>query len=76
MTYSSAYGGTPEGGGRADCFKRAESNITPGGIIVVDDSWFPDCAALRNSNRAKRVRMFESTGPCRIGVTSTDVYFY
>jgi len=61
---------------RPACFKRAEQNVAPGGIIVFDDSWYPPYAPLRTSSRAKRVRVFESTGPCRIGVTSTDVYFY
>jgi Methyltransferase domain len=59
---------------RPVCFTYAEEHVRPGGIIVVDDSWrYPD---LRKQNRARRVRVFESVGPCRPGVTSTDVYFY
>jgi len=59
---------------RPICFQKAEARIKPGGIIVVDDSWrYP---ALRTQNRARRFRIFKSVGPCRPGVTSTDVFFY
>ncbi len=63
--------GTPV---RPQCFRHAETRIQPGGIIIVDDSWrYPE---LRTSHRAKAWREFRSTGPCRPGVTSTDVFFY
>lgn len=59
---------------RPACFYHAESRIRPGGIIVVDDSWrYPE---LRSANRAKSFRELRSVGPCRPGVTSTDIYFY
>jgi hypothetical protein len=59
---------------RPVCFRHAEKHIKPAGIIVVDDSWrYPD---LRTSHRAKRLEIFQSVGPCRPGVTSTDVFFY
>ena len=59
---------------RPTCFRHAETRIREGGIIIVDDSWrYPE---LRHTNRAKSWREFRSTGPCRPGVTSTDVYFY
>lgn len=59
---------------RPICFEKAEARIRPGGIIIVDDSWrYP---ALREKNRAKNVRVFKSVGPCRPGVTSTDIFFY
>lgn len=59
---------------RPTCFHHAESRVAPGGIIVVDDSWrYPE---LRSLNHAKSFREFRSIGPCRPGVTSTDVYFY
>ncbi|MEP7014565.1 MAG: class I SAM-dependent methyltransferase [Verrucomicrobiota bacterium] len=59
---------------RPICFRHAEKFIRPGGIIVVDDSWcYPD---LRRLNRARRYRTFKSAGPCRPGVTSTDIFFY
>lgn len=59
---------------RPICFAKAEARIKPGGIIVVDDSWrYP---RLRARNQAVRHRTFQSVGPCRPGVTSTDVFFY
>jgi SAM-dependent methyltransferase len=59
---------------RPTCFQKAEARIKPGGIIVVDDSWrYPN---LRKENRAQRYRVFKSVGPCRPGVTTTDVFFY
>jgi predicted O-methyltransferase YrrM len=59
---------------RPMCFERAEVRVKKGGIIVVDDSWrYPE---LRKRNRAHCCRTFESVGPCRPGVTSTDVFFY
>ncbi|MEN9573053.1 MAG: hypothetical protein RL514_908 [Verrucomicrobiota bacterium] len=59
---------------RPQCFRHAETRIKPGGIIIVDDSW--RYLELRTSHRAKSWREFRSTGPCRPGVTSTDIYFY
>lgn len=59
---------------RPVCFQRAERFIKPGGIIVVDDSW--RYAQLRTTSAAKSVKTFESVGPCRTGVTSTDIYQY
>lgn len=59
---------------RPICFRAAENQIKPGGIIVVDDSWrYTD---LRTAHRGRRLEIFESVGPARFGVTSTDVYFY
>ena len=59
---------------RPICFAKAEARIRPGGIIVVDDSWrYP---LLRRNNKASRHRTFKSVGPCRPGVTTTDVFFY
>jgi len=59
---------------RPICFRHAEERVKPGGIIVLDDSW--RYAEPRRSSTAKRVESFVSTGPCRPGVTSTDVFFY
>jgi precorrin-6B methylase 2 len=59
---------------RPVCFEKAESRVKPGGIIVVDDSW--RYAALRTANGARDHRVFQSVGPCRPGVTSTDIFFY
>jgi SAM-dependent methyltransferase len=59
---------------RPICFEKAEARVRPGGIIIVDDSWrYP---ILREKNHAKNVRVFKSVGPCRPGVTSTDIFFY
>jgi hypothetical protein len=59
---------------RPVCFEKAEARVKPGGIIVVDDSWrYP---GLRKRNRAGRYQVFQSVGPCRPGVTSTDIFFY
>jgi predicted O-methyltransferase YrrM len=59
---------------RPVCFAKAETLVKPGGIIVVDDSWrYP---TLRKANKAQRLQIFQSVGPCRPGVTSTDVFFY
>lgn len=59
---------------RPVCFEKAERNVKSGGIIVVDDSWrYP---MLRKQHHAKAHRIFKSVGPCRPGVTSTDIFFY
>ena len=59
---------------RPICFEKAEARIRPGGIIVVDDSWrYPK---LRQQHHGHSQRVFKSVGPCRPGVTSTDVFFY
>jgi hypothetical protein len=61
---------------RPTCFRRAEKQVRGGGIIIVDDSWRPTYATLRNTSSAKRVHTYEGPGPLRYGVTSTDIYFY
>jgi predicted O-methyltransferase YrrM len=59
---------------RTACFRQAEARVRLGGIIVVDDSWrYPE---LHTAHHAKAWREFRSIGPCRPGVTSTDIYFY
>jgi SAM-dependent methyltransferase len=59
---------------RPMCFYKAEARVRSGGIIIVDDSWrYPE---LRKNNCAREVRTFKSVGPCRPGVTSTDIFFY
>lgn len=59
---------------RIACFRHAEPLIGKGGLIVVDDWW--RYTELLDNNKAKRVEVFESVGPCRIGVTSTAFFFY
>jgi predicted O-methyltransferase YrrM len=56
------------------CFRHAETRIAAGGLIVVDDSWrYPE---LRGHAKARRWRQFRGVGPCRAGVTTTDIYYY
>jgi hypothetical protein len=59
---------------RIECFKYVEPTIKAGGIIVVDDWW--RYVELLDSNRAKQIKIFESVGPCRYGVTSTAFFHY
>ncbi|MEB3302433.1 MAG: class I SAM-dependent methyltransferase [Cyanobacteriota bacterium] len=59
---------------RITCFRHAEPRMQPGSIILVDDFWRYE--ELLSSNRARNVQVFESVGPCRIGVTSTAMFFY
>ncbi len=59
---------------RPVCFEMAEKRVKRGGIVMVDDSWrYP---VLRRNNHASGFRVFKSVGPCRPGVTTTDVFFY
>lgn len=59
---------------RPICFFHAEKFIKKGGCIVLDDSW--RYSSIRDKNHAERHQIFESVGPCRPGVTSTDIFFY
>ena len=56
------------------CFYKAEEKIRSGATIVLDDSWRYD--SIRAHNRAAKHIVFKSVGPCRYGVTSTDVFLY
>ncbi len=59
---------------RPICFEKAQTHVKKGGLIVVDDSWrYP---VLRQKHHARSHRVFQSVGPCRPGVTSTDIFFY
>ena len=60
---------------REYCFEISQSLISSnGGIIVVDDSWrYPKISAM---SIAKEIIICESTGPCRKGVTRTDLHLY
>lgn len=59
---------------RITCFKYIERAMKDGGVVIVDDWW--RYTELLRSNRAKNVEVYESIGPCRIGVTSTAFFFY
>lgn len=59
---------------RPDLFKLAEQRVADGGLIIVDDAWrYPE---LRNASRAIKWLECKSTGPCRPGVTTTELFFY
>ena len=59
---------------RITCFQRVEPSMRNNGIIIVDDFW--RYTQLLSNNNAKNVKVFESVGPCRIGVTSTAFFYY
>lgn len=59
---------------RIECFKFVEPTIKKGGVIIVDDWW--RYTELLEFNRSKNVKIFESVGPCRYGVTSTAFFHY
>lgn len=59
---------------RPQCFEKAQASIKQHSIIVVDDSWrYPE---IVEASKAARVQRFQGTGPCRPGVTTTDIHFY
>ena len=59
---------------RDACFWKAEEFIKPGGVIVVDDSWrYPQVKAR---NKARSFKDYKGTGYCRVGVTSTCLFYY
>jgi hypothetical protein len=59
---------------RLACFRRVEPQMVANSIIIVDDFW--RYKELLGSNRARKVEVYESVGPSRIGVTSTAFFFY
>lgn len=59
---------------RLDCFYFAENYIKENGCIVIDDSF--RYTQLRSKNNAKSWSEFRSIGPCRKGITTTDIYLY
>jgi predicted O-methyltransferase YrrM len=59
---------------RESCYRSAELLMPPGSIIVLDDAWaYP---RVRSSNRARKRLEFKGIGPCRKGITSTDVFLF
>lgn len=59
---------------RIKCFKYVEPRMKPGQYIIVDDFW--RYSQLKENSRAKSVKVFESVGPGRLGVTSTAIFSY
>lgn len=59
---------------RPQCFEKAQQFVKKGAMIIVDDSWrYPEIIQASN---AKKIQRFQGTGPCRPGVTTTDIHFY
>lgn len=59
---------------RENCFELSQQSINKGGIIIVDDAWrYP---SILDKSNAKKILKLESIGPCRLGVTRTDIHFY
>lgn len=56
---------------RPHCFAEAMKEAAEGEWVVVDDSW--RYRQLRRTPNAT-VRVLQSVGPCRYGVTSTDIF--
>jgi hypothetical protein len=59
---------------RITCFEYAEPRMRQGGVLILDDYW--RYTKLGRRSRATRVEIFESVGPCRIGVTNTAFFYY
>lgn len=59
---------------RVKCFKYVEPRMKPGQYIIVDDFW--RYAQLTEVTTARNVKIFESVGPGRYGVTSTAIFSY
>lgn len=59
---------------RESCFQRAQKWINSGGFILVDDSW--RYSKIKDFSKAKKILSFKSIGPCRKGITSTDIHCY
>jgi hypothetical protein len=59
---------------RENCFDLSQQSINKNGIIIVDDAWrYP---SILDKSKAKKILKLESIGPCRLGVTRTDLHFY
>ena len=59
---------------RENCFELSQQAINDEGIIIVDDAW--RYTSILDNSKAKKILKLESIGPCRLGVTRTDLHFY
>ncbi|MCX6880634.1 MAG: hypothetical protein NTW21_43530 [Verrucomicrobia bacterium] len=59
---------------RITCFRHVKKFVKAGDIIVVDDYW--RYKVLSGTNKAKTLKVFESSGPCRFSVTSAAFFYY
>jgi hypothetical protein len=69
------FGHSSKWSAREECFEISQKFITKkGGIIIVDDSWrYPKILSM---SHARKIIKCESAGPCRKGVTRTDIHIY
>ena len=59
---------------RIETFRFNEKKNLKNKVIILDDFWRYE--KILKNNKAKRIKVFESVGPCRIGVTSTAFFYY
>lgn len=59
---------------RVETFLFVQSRVKSGAMVIVDDAW--RYSQIDRLTRAQYVKRFESVGPARYGVTSTDIHFY
>jgi hypothetical protein len=59
---------------RVECICKAKECLNAGGIIILDDSWRNEYSCVPDIlNEFDRLE-FWGLGPCRLGVTKTDIY--
>lgn len=59
---------------RLQIFNYVEKKNLKKKIIIIDDFWRYE--ELLKKNKAKKIKIFESVGPSRYGVTSTAFFYY
>ena len=59
---------------RLKCFAFVEPKMKPGSLIILDDFW--RYTEVLEKTASRNVQIFESVGPCRLGVTSTAFFYY
>jgi len=60
---------------RVTCFLEAQKHAHNEFIIILDDYW-RYASRIAKIQQAKKIKVFESVGPCRLGVTSTAFFYY
>ncbi len=59
---------------RMECLKAARRSVSPGGRVILDDSWRLAYERAPEIMAGFSQSIFEGLGPARLGVTRTDVY--
>lgn len=59
---------------RGDCIVEAMHNVTPNGMLVLDDSYWEQFAEVPSILKGWRRSKFRGLGPERRGVSQTDIY--